>query len=127
MAPQILLCEDDPAVRLLIRIILHRMGHEVTECENGALALPLLLEQPFDLAVIDLMMPVMSGYELVEEIHRVKPEMLSRTIVLTAAARALRQPLHHPVATVLLKPFELAEFTAAVTDILARGRIRVEP
>lgn len=121
MPPRILVCEDDRAIRLLIRIILTRMNLLVTECENGSIALPLLLAGDFDLVVIDLMMPVMSGYEVVDQLHRRRPEMLSRTIVLTAAARALRKPLTSPVATVLLKPFELNEFRSAVEAILARG------
>lgn len=60
----VLLAEDDNSIRRLLEVILHRAGYNVISTEDGAAALQKALENPFDIAVLDAMMPNLNGYEL---------------------------------------------------------------
>jgi len=65
----ILLVDDEANMRFLLRMILESAGYEVREAVNGAAALARVEEGRPDLVVTDLMMPVMSGRELVERLR----------------------------------------------------------
>ncbi len=72
----ILLVEDEPQVRALARGILTRAGYTVLEAEHGVAALELCerFQQPIQLVLTDVVMPMMSGRELVERLRTVRPE-----------------------------------------------------
>jgi signal transduction histidine kinase len=61
---QVLIVEDNPDNRDVLRRRLEREGHAVHEAENGAAALDALRSRPFDLVLLDILMPVMDGYEV---------------------------------------------------------------
>ncbi len=63
--PRILVVDDEPDQRFLLRRIFERAGHEVTEAGQGAAALKAVRESAPDLVVTDMMMPVMSGVEFI--------------------------------------------------------------
>lgn len=60
----VLLAEDDAAVRRLLEVVLSRAGYRVIVAEDGATALEKALENSFDIAVFDAVMPNLNGYEL---------------------------------------------------------------
>ena len=62
---RILVVDDEPDQRFLLRRILEKAGHEVTDVCDGAAALAAVLERRPDLLVTDIMMPVMNGVELI--------------------------------------------------------------
>jgi CheY-like chemotaxis protein len=62
--PRILLAEDDAAMRRLLEVVLKRAGYEVVAAEDGLQAMQAAGTQQFDLAVIDAIMPNLSGLEL---------------------------------------------------------------
>jgi CheY-like chemotaxis protein len=68
--PSVLVVDDDQAIREVIAEVLRDEGYEVRCAENGAQALrEIHCEQPPDLVLLDLMMPVMSGWEVLEELQ----------------------------------------------------------
>jgi type II secretory ATPase GspE/PulE/Tfp pilus assembly ATPase PilB-like protein len=67
--PRVLVVDDDPMIRALATALLDTSGMRVTSVENGRLALEKLERQEFDLAVIDLEMPEVSGMELLKQIR----------------------------------------------------------
>ncbi len=67
---QVLVAEDSRANRILSRLLLERLGLEVTTAENGEEALNKALTQPFDLIFMDIQMPNMDGYQVVETLRR---------------------------------------------------------
>ena len=69
MMPQILVVEDDDAIRELVSDVLRDDGYDVREATNGVEALGRIREERPDLIVLDLMMPVMDGWTFVEECH----------------------------------------------------------
>jgi len=62
---RILVVDDEPDQRFLLRRIFERAGHEVTEAGDGAAALRMARESVADLVVTDMMMPIMDGAELI--------------------------------------------------------------
>ena len=67
---RILAVDDDPTSRMLTRATLEDHLGKVTEAENGLLAVQTLERQEFDLAIVDLDMPVMDGLAAAEEVER---------------------------------------------------------
>ena len=71
----ILVVDDEPVVRTIVARGLREGGYEVAAAPNGAAALELLLQRPFDLFITDLVMPGMTGYELIENLHEQLPTL----------------------------------------------------
>jgi CheY-like chemotaxis protein len=67
--PRILVVDDEPTQRILLRRIFERAGHEVSDAGDGAAALRAARESPPDLVVTDMMMPVMDGAELIRQLR----------------------------------------------------------
>jgi two-component system cell cycle response regulator DivK len=63
MAKTVLICEDNPINRVLMRDLLVFSGHVVIECEDGLRCVELAISHPPDLIVMDIQMPGMNGYE----------------------------------------------------------------
>ncbi len=78
----ILVAEDSPASQKLIKIILRKMGLQVTLVENGRQALHAATAHPFDLIFVDMQMPVMNGYDAVAALR--KKRLTTPIIALTA-------------------------------------------
>jgi CheY-like chemotaxis protein len=80
----VLVVEDDPATREVVRRALERDGWIVTEAENGKSALASLARTAPDLIVLDLMMPEMDGFEFVAELRRTESGRRIPVVVVTA-------------------------------------------
>jgi len=121
----ILLVEDEPQVRAIAKGILTRAGYTVLEAEHGAAALELCerVKQPIQLVVTDIVMPVMSGRELVEKLVKVRPEAK----VLFMSGYTDDTVVHHGVLdqgiAYLQKPIMPDALTKKVREVLdATGR-----
>lgn len=70
MAYTILIAEDDRDIVNLLKLYLESNGYRTVTAENGTDAYKLILEEKIDLAVLDIMMPEMDGYELAVKIRK---------------------------------------------------------
>jgi len=77
VVPRVLVVDDDPAIRLFAELVLSEGGYEVVLAGDGKAALDLTANQtrPFDLFVIDLMMPGMTGDQLAFALRRLEPDI----------------------------------------------------
>ena len=66
---RILLVEDENVIRMVLKIMLEEKGHKVDEVENGQEAIALNAENDFDLILMDLHMPVMSGFKAIRKLR----------------------------------------------------------
>jgi CheY-like chemotaxis protein len=80
----ILVVDDDADIRTLIETVLESSGHDVTLAASGQEALNKLKRRPFELVVLDIMMPAMSGYEVLEAIRAMPSRATTPVIVVTA-------------------------------------------
>jgi DNA-binding response OmpR family regulator len=109
-----LVCEDDAAIRNLVRMIVQREGFAVDVAENGREGMSKLDHDCYELLVLDLMMPEVDGYAVVQHLKEKKSPALKQVIVMTAVSEAIRQDFPEPIWTLLPKPFSIDALAAAV-------------
>jgi putative two-component system response regulator len=118
---RILAIDDEHVIRMLVVEILESVGHEVVGAESAEHALDLLDTAEFDLIVSDVVMPGLSGLELLEAARR---RHASLPVVLVTGAgtyETLSQALTRGAAGLVTKPFAHAELQTAVSDALERA------
>lgn len=119
----ILLADDDPHIRELMKISLRDEGFRLHEAANGREALEVAQRINIDLAVLDLMMPVMDGWELCRELRAAYPEL--PLLMVTAKSETADKVRGFQLGTddYLVKPFDPPELVMRVKALLKRYRI----
>jgi DNA-binding response OmpR family regulator len=122
-APLVLVAEDDEDIRSLVRVRLERAGYRVVAAAHGEEAFELALEHAPDLAVLDVTMPRLDGYELTRRLRANEHTKRLPVILLTARAQEddVQRGLEAGADDYLRKPFSPHELTARVHAILRRG------
>ncbi|MDR6998389.1 response regulator transcription factor [Neobacillus niacini] len=115
----ILAADDDVHILNLIKGLLTKEGFKVVVVENGAEALKILDSELFDLAIVDIMMPIMDGYRLTKEIRK---QYDIPVILLTAKSQIEDKEKGFEAGTddYLVKPFEPKELIFRVNALLRR-------
>ena len=113
---RILLADDQPDVRELIKLLLGMDEHIVTEAANGQEALDLFTPDRFDLVITDYVMPVMKGDELARNIKRLSP---SEPILMISGSAGEFGSDQMSVDAVLNKPFAFDDLRQAVAQLLS--------
>lgn len=72
---QILIIDDEPNMRSMLRRMLHKAGHRVSEAGNGAEGIDSYERDPPDLVITDILMPKKEGIETIIALHRADPEL----------------------------------------------------
>jgi CheY-like chemotaxis protein len=112
---RILVVDDEPDERFLVRRALMGQGHDVTVAENGAAGLKAAREQLPDLVVTDVMMPVMDG---VEFIRRLRGDPATAGIPILAASGDAH--LAGAADAVLAKPYDNRHLVMLVNSLLEK-------
>ena len=120
--PVILAADDDPDIRELVAFRLERSGYTVLQAADGEEALALALEHKPDLAVLDVMMPKMDGFEVVRRLRAEEATKRMPIIMLTARAQDsdVEEGFESGADDYLRKPFSPQELRARVQSILGR-------
>jgi DNA-binding response OmpR family regulator len=120
MEARLLLVEDDPSIRETTALTLVGAGFRVTTASDGREALLRFRREPFELVVLDLMLPEVDGYEVCREIRR-----SSRIPIVMLSARSdtvdVVVGLELGADDYVTKPFEPAELVARVRAALRRA------
>lgn len=103
---RLLVVDDDDAIRALLFTIFRRRGYKVDTARNGVEALERLGSCRYALIVLDLMMPLMSGYELLDRLSAIPSTERPLILVLTAGAEP-RTLDPNVVAGTMRKPFDI--------------------
>ena len=110
-----LVADDDEPIRKLVRTVLVRKGYEVIEARNGEEAIALLEEEAPCVMILDLMMPKVNGFEVLDHLRERRPEFLKCVIVLTAVVDTVLTKLDKSeVFAALRKPFDVQELLQQV-------------
>ena len=120
-AARILVVEDDPAVRLSLRLAGQKEGFEVAEAASGPEALDELARQRPDLVLLDLMLPGPSGFEVCRSVHQRDPSL--PVIILTARGDEVDKVVGLELGAddYITKPFSPRELIARIRAVLRRS------
>ena len=116
---RILVADDEEVIREACHRILTREGHEVLTATEGEEAWRLIQENDFDLAVLDIKMPVMDGIAVMDLISRQKPGLIVVVITGHGANETLAEARRAGAADFLTKPFSPNELRQAVSRALS--------
>jgi len=121
--PRLLLIDDEADVAEVIGAYLSEQGHIVTVVNDGKAALRLLVGQPFDGAIIDVLLPGVSGLELAEAASARRIPVL----LMSGESESIERLNGNNRHTFLHKPFHLDDLGSALSGMLnARMRTRIE-
>ncbi len=117
---RVLVIDDEPDVRWLLRMTLERCGHEVLLAEDGLRGVAMAQRQHPDAIVLDLMMPVMDGYGVLDAL--VKDERTSHVPVVVLTAKAFSEERERCASAgargFLVKPLDPADLVAELDAVL---------
>ncbi|MBM4434332.1 MAG: response regulator transcription factor [Chloroflexi bacterium] len=119
---QLLVVEDDPAVRGAVERALRAAEHEVTTASDGQRGLDLASTRPFDALVLDLGLPVVDGLEVCRRLRRSGNQVPVLVLTARAAIADRVEGLDAGADDYLVKPFALDELLARVRALQRRAR-----
>lgn len=120
MKPSILIVDDEPLTRNLLRLMLERAGFEISEAEDGLKALLMMAEQAPDVLLLDVMMPNMDGLTVCEKL-RARPETAVLPIILLSArtsSEAVKAGMDAGATKYLSKPINRKELINTIHEVL---------
>lgn len=122
MNARILIVEDEPAIAMGLRDDLELEGYQVAVVDNGSAAVKLACTEPFDLLLLDVMLPGKSGYDVCREIRSKKPDL--PIIMLTARSQEAEKVLGLEMGAddYVTKPFSPLELRARIKALLRRSQ-----
>ena len=120
-AARVLVVDDDAALRQTVADAVRLGGHVATEARDGAAAIDLVTRESFDLVILDVNMPHVDGFTVLEKLRRRKPEL--PVIMLTARDERsdVVRGLKLGADDYIRKPFGLEEFSLRVSAVLRRS------
>ena len=125
MRRKALIVEDDAATRALLADLVSSAGFETDIAADGELAVGLLTRNSYDVVVLDLILPKISGTDIMEYLHCTKPHMLTKVVVVTGLDVAEIRKLFPDVCDALGKPVVpnrlLRAMRACVGNDIANG------
>ncbi|MGZ4121037.1 MAG: response regulator [Actinomycetota bacterium] len=118
---RILIVDDHSPARSLIRAIAQLDRHEVAEAADGEQALEMLTRDPFDLVILDLVMPKVDGYEVLEQLRAMPGREDTPVLVVSAADESvdLLRTAELGALDHLSKPFGYDEMARAMRRVLS--------
>jgi DNA-binding response OmpR family regulator len=120
--PLVLVADDDPDILALVTFRLERAGYDVVAANDGGDALRLAVERAPDLAVLDVMMPKLDGYEVTTRLRQNERTRRMPVILLTARVQEadIARGFEVGADDYVKKPFSPQELGARVQAILGR-------
>jgi len=110
--PTALIVDDQDFNREICRAILEQVGYQIEESEDGESALEKLEDHDYDMMILDLHMPGMSGYTVLAQI-RANPRLAKLfVIVMTAHGPQITGELHNVANRIMFKPIDIQSFSS---------------
>ncbi len=123
MIKSVLIVEDDADIAELIRVNLTEPSLEIHHCSDGAEGLSKALSEQFDLLILDVMLPSLSGLEICRQIRESKPSQA--IIILTSKSSEIDRVVGLEIGAddYMTKPFSIRELQARVRTQLRRAQL----
>src|SRR5207244_6810114 len=107
LAATILVIDDDPFVRQVVADVLTPRGHRVVQASNGREGLDIVANQPADLILVDLVMPIMDGLQMLSRLKATSKTSRIPVIIISAEPDMLSNTQRSQLAALIEKPFYL--------------------
>lgn len=123
MVRKILIAEDEPSILLSLEFLLKNAGYDVAVACDGNEALRMIESSPPDLLVLDIMLPIVNGFEVCRRLRETRVPGAMRILMLTARGREseIKKGLDCGADAYMTKPFATRELLGVVAELLARG------
>ena len=112
--PRILVIDDEPGITMLCDRLLTKAGYKVTALTDPRLAIESVRKERFDLLLVDIRMPEISGFDVMQQAREIQPDMAALAMTGFGTVEPAIQALRRGVDGLILKPFEKAELIQAV-------------
>ena len=118
--PRIMVVEDDPDLRRILKLQLTSMGYEITEAENGAEGFKSIQNEVPDCVILDLMMPVMDGFGFLKRARAIMGTKDVPILILTASEdeRNRVRGFQYQADAYMSKPYDLEKLTEQVEKLM---------
>jgi CheY-like chemotaxis protein len=118
---RVLVVDDDEAIRKLISAILRRRNFIVDTAANGEEALKKLGEHHYTIMLLDLMMPRVDGYTVIDRVREQK--IATEIVVVTAAGASQVKAIDRSIVRVIIsKPFDVTQLVEVVSSVCATSK-----
>jgi DNA-binding response OmpR family regulator len=120
MAPKILVVDDEPDVLLIVKTGMQAEGYDVVTASNGVDALAMVKEEKPDVVILDVMMPLMDGFEVLAKLKEDDATAAVPVIMLTGLSERskIQKALISGIHFYVVKPFEFEELIQKVRTVL---------
>jgi len=123
--PRVLITDDEPAIRAMLARILIEYGFDVVLAADGNDAIDQLTHHHFDLLLLDLMMPKLDGFAVLEKLEAGGIESPPVLVASAASPQLVERLPSGSVAGVIGKPFDVIELVSRVRDLTGPSRAAV--
>ena len=124
--PKVLIVDDDDGIRSLLSAVCKRVGYDCDNAEDGSVAIQKIKSSNFDVVLLDLMMPKVNGYQVIEELRAM--EQRPEVIVVTAQGVKTTAGIGDGVVrAVIHKPFDLDDVTSLLITAVQEARNGTKP
>jgi DNA-binding NtrC family response regulator len=114
---KILILDDEKGIRMSLKIRLSSNGYTVFEAEDGETALELMTQQSFDIAILDINLPGISGLEVLKQLRRVQPDCRVVMMTYLSEVKLAVQAMKLGAFDYFTKPFALEEMNALIQNM----------
>lgn len=119
----ILVVDDDPEICSILTEILSRAGYSCDEANNGPSAIEMAQDKRYDIALVDLLMPGLSGKETIARIKSISPGIAIAVISIVSDELSMKELFDAGASVYIRKPFKIEEVIATVEDLILGKRI----
>ncbi len=126
MADKILIVDDEESMCRFMQIMLSKEGYDVVSEPSSRKALGRLQKEPFDLVIADLMMPEMSGLELLSKVKESRPQTPFMVMTAFASVDSAIDALKNGAVDYITKPFKVDEIKIAIRNFLEKKQLKEE-
>ena len=124
--PRILVVDDEPSMREMLRIVLRRDGYDVVIAQNGTDGMERLRTEPFDLLLSDIRMPDVSGVEVLRAAKQINPDILAFMMTAFASTETAVEAMRLGALDYFTKPFSMDELRLKIRQHLEAKRLKQE-
>ena len=120
MSAKVLYVDDENTLRFLVKEQLSAEGFDVMVAEDGQAAMESMREQPFDVVLLDILMPGMDGFSVLKEMKKLPKQ--PRVIMLTGVSEISTaiESLKNGANDYVTKPYDLEDLVSCINRVLAR-------